>query len=78
MSDDTKRWAVNIYYFSESGTFTTNVQIEELAELHDIIEAGPNWNTIAKIEITLLRRSEEITYEEAVRDAIVYQMGKEN
>jgi hypothetical protein len=29
------------------------VQFEELAELHDLVEMGPNWNEIEQIVVTL-------------------------
>lgn len=50
-----KRWAVAIIYLDE--TPTENFEIEELSELEEIVEKGPDWNTIQHIYITLQRTS---------------------
>lgn len=38
---------------SESGLTEVNHYFEQLEDLHDIIERGPNWNTIETIVIRL-------------------------
>jgi hypothetical protein len=48
MSDDAKRWQVIIHY----DLCTTEAVIDELWELHDIVERGPDFNTIKNIEVT--------------------------
>lgn len=50
-----KRWHVLITYLG--GNHGESLDIEELSELHDIIERGPDWNLIESIEIQLNRRS---------------------
>jgi hypothetical protein len=44
------RWMAGIIY--KNGTKET-VTFEELEELHDIVEHGPDWNLIKRIEVTL-------------------------
>jgi hypothetical protein len=48
-----KRWTVEATYRTKSATSTAHFQIEELEELHEIIESGPDWFAIAEIKITL-------------------------
>lgn len=53
-----KRWKVQITYRTEHGQADSLMQIEELEELHDLVEHGAHWDTIMKIEIVLTRPSE--------------------
>ncbi|RXH25842.1 hypothetical protein XH99_22300 [Bradyrhizobium nanningense] len=50
----THRWAAQIEY--NNGEPLKVVAFEELVELHDIVELGPDWHTIDQIVITLKRR----------------------
>lgn len=45
------RWHVKVIY-NTIILSTKEFDIEELEDLHDIIEQGPDWNSIDKIEIT--------------------------
>lgn len=54
-----KRWHATIYYHSDSGGIDVEHDIEEIEELHDIVERGPDWNTIDKIVVTLARKADE-------------------
>lgn len=47
-----KRWVAKISYHTEAGPKVVVREIEELSELHDIVETGPNWDAIEGIEIT--------------------------
>jgi hypothetical protein len=47
----TKRWMAEITY--RTGRAPLVEQFEELYELHDIVETGPNWNEIEQIIVTL-------------------------
>lgn len=48
------RWVVEIDYRTNNGIITVVHDIEELEELHDIVERGPDWNAIEyPIRITL-------------------------
>jgi hypothetical protein len=46
-----KRWLVKIYYRTDSGLIDIEHQIEELEELQQIVERGPNWFALDHIEI---------------------------
>jgi hypothetical protein len=51
------RWMAEIYY--RNGLSPQIVTFEELAELQEIVEFGPDWNDIEKIEIHLDRKSRD-------------------
>lgn len=51
------RWLAIIKYRKGDGILPVPFDIEELSELEEIVERGPDWNTIDKIEITLQRPS---------------------
>ena len=51
----TKRWMAEITY--RNGDAPMIVQFEELADLHDIVELGADWNVIEQIVITRNRSS---------------------
>lgn len=60
------RWLATIYYRSDDGGIDVEHDIEELDELQDIVERGPDWHTIDKIVVVLQRSvSGELTLEEA-------------
>lgn len=62
----TARWKATIYYRSELGELDVEHGIEELEELQDIVERGPDWNAIDRITITLDRKSHDaLTIEQA-------------
>jgi hypothetical protein len=46
------RWHVEVTYKDKT---TWKSDIEELYRIHDLIESGPDWNTIKNIVITLNR-----------------------
>lgn len=57
---ETARWKATIYYRSNTtGIVDVEHGIEELEELHDIVERGPDWNTIDRIEIVLDRKTSD-------------------
>jgi hypothetical protein len=47
------RWLATVTYRTDSGPTEVDHAFQELGELADIIEAGPNWFAIVKIEILL-------------------------
>jgi hypothetical protein len=47
------RWTAIITYRTEAGPLAVEHDIEELAELHRIVEWGPDWNTIIDIKVVL-------------------------
>lgn len=51
-----KRWVAVIYYRSTRGVVPVHNPVEELDELKEIVEAGPDWHAIDRIEIRLAER----------------------
>ena len=47
------RWHVMRTYRSEAGPIEVEDDIEELLELHHLVEDGPHWDTLIDIRITL-------------------------
>jgi len=51
-----QRWGVSVFYrLDEDQVVGSCSEFEEFHELHDLIELGPDWNTIDRIEVRLLR-----------------------
>lgn len=62
------RWQVTIWYRSELGSLDVQHAVDEIEEVHDLVEAGPDWNTVEKIEIVLANKSDpDLTLEDARR-----------
>ncbi len=61
------RWRATVYYRSESGFVDVSHDLSEIADLHDLIERGPHWDTIEKVEISRINHnsSEKLTIEQA-------------
>ena len=51
--DDNLRWIATVIYRGDLGEIDNEFHIEELSELHDLVERGPDWNCIERIEIVL-------------------------
>lgn len=49
------RWKAVIEYRTDNGIVDVEHNFEEVEELHDIIERGPNWNCMERCIITLNR-----------------------
>lgn len=49
------RWTARVTYRIEKGEMVAFYHFEELEALQALVEAGPDWNTIIKIEIILAR-----------------------
>lgn len=45
------RWTAIIYYRTELGIIDVEHQIEELDMLHTVVEQGPDFHTVDRIEI---------------------------
>jgi len=52
-----ERWTATLWYRAAHGLVEVAVHFEELEELHDIVERGPDWNTLDRIEVRLTRNS---------------------
>lgn len=64
----TARWKAVIYYRTENGLLDVEHGIEEIEDLHEIVERGPDWNAIDHITVTLDRKTDDrLTVEEAAR-----------
>jgi hypothetical protein len=60
------RWVATVNYLTENGSLDIVHDLEELSDLHDLVERGPHWDTI--IDITIVRSDrnfEELTVEKA-------------
>ena len=55
------RWLAVVSYRTADGELPVEHHIEELQELHDLIELGPDWNSISEIKVTLQDRLYEAT-----------------
>lgn len=65
-SEASKRWTVTITHRSVYGSAAVQFDIEELEELQDIVEAGPDWHTIEYIDVRLTNNPmPELTMEQA-------------
>ncbi len=49
------RWRATITYRTDSGPVEVPHDIEELHEIQALVERGPDWNCIERIEIVLQR-----------------------
>jgi hypothetical protein len=68
MSDRARaRWCSVIHYRTETGTVDVEHLLAELADLHDVVELGPHWDTIEKIEISRVNHNTaaDLTVEQA-------------
>ena len=62
------RWNVTIRYRTRNGFDVKSFAIEEISELDDIIESGPDWNTIVDIVVKLQRRTSDfLTVEQSLK-----------
>lgn len=52
---DTPRWKAVLTYQTENGPLDVEHFFEEMFELHEIVERGPDWNTLIDIRVTLSR-----------------------
>jgi hypothetical protein len=46
-----ERWTAVVWYRTDAGLIDVEHQIEELDMLHDLVESGPDFHTIDRIEI---------------------------
>ena len=51
------RWKATLIYRTDNGPVDVEHTFEELEELHDIVERGPDWNSLIKITVELERVS---------------------
>lgn len=46
------RWQAKIYYRTDNGPLDVTHDLDELSDIDDVVEAGPHWDTIDRVEIT--------------------------
>lgn len=69
-----KRWVAHAHYQYFHGSETEVFYMEELSELQELIEGGPDWRNLAKIEIKYLGELEEpMDTETTLRPPYVYE-----
>jgi hypothetical protein len=63
------RWLAIVKYRTNAGVNEVDHQFEELFELHDLIERGPDWNCVESIHIQLnpQRKAYDDTVEQTER-----------
>lgn len=63
------RWQATVHYRTDSGLVDVEHRMSELHEIHDLVERGPHWDTIEKIEILRINHnnSAALTIEQAGR-----------
>lgn len=61
------RWVAEIDYRHDDRTRTVVRGLQELSELHDIVEAGPTFYAIEAIRVGPPRHSSPLTVEEAAK-----------
>lgn len=49
------RWTATVFYRTGNGSVDVVHDFEEIEDLAELVERGPDWNTIEKIEIRLAR-----------------------
>lgn len=65
------RWHAVVFYRSESGLVDVHHALDEIEDLHSLIERGPNWDCIERIEIKRGIPDEELmTMEQAQREGM--------
>jgi hypothetical protein len=64
---DTKRWLLTIIYRAESGPCVVDYDIEELDEIADIVERGPDWNAIMSIDCELQSPDESVVLQSPIQ-----------
>lgn len=62
------RWRATVTYRTDHGPNPVVHDIEELDELHNLVERGPDWNTITSIHVELAEPGEpDFTVERAAQ-----------
>lgn len=56
-----RRWKAVCIYRTDEGTTQVEHRLEEVSELHGLIEAGPHWDTLISCTVTLARPAQDPT-----------------
>ena len=60
-----RRWHAVVHYRADDGTVEVEYELQELYELHDLVELGPHWGHHREIEVFRVNHStdEKLTVE---------------
>ena len=63
------RWRATVHYRTDSGLVDVEHWLEEIGDIDELIERGPHWDTVARIEIERVNHcdSPTLTVEQAMR-----------
>lgn len=45
------RWIATVHYATDNGIVDVQHDLDEIEDLHDLVERGPHWDTIDRIVI---------------------------
>lgn len=64
---DRIRWTATVYYRAAAGLVDITHDLVEIADLHDLVERGPHWDTIERIVVirAIAGEPSTLTVEEA-------------
>ena len=64
-----KRWRVCVTYRTEEGYAEVETDLEELEDLHDLVETGPHFDTVVGIRVIRINHVDDefLTIERAER-----------
>ncbi len=65
---ETARWRATVYYRSDNGLVDVEHWLEEVGDIEALVEAGPHWDTVDRIEIERVNHcdSPTLTVEQAL------------
>ena len=67
VNDETPRWLATINYRTDQGIAGIMVGFEEFVDFGDVIESGPDWDTIDSISIRRFRDANDtLTVEQSM------------
>lgn len=55
------RWAATVHYRADAGLVDVAHDLDEIADLHNLVERGPHWDTIDHITIVRAVAGEPLT-----------------
>jgi hypothetical protein len=70
------RWIATVKYRTDAGLTEVDYQFEEMFELQDLIERGPDWNCIESVHIELNPRRK--TYDGTVEESLQRKFSRED
>lgn len=65
MSTTNMRWTATITYRTKTGPVDVIHDVDELEDVHDLVERGPHWDTIISIRIVRADADRNLTVEAA-------------